>query len=241
MSWNRSEVEQDRLSRLRLPARRRRQAVVAGLLTLALIGGCSSTDEFFSGQPPPPGGTASSFTERFRNLFGSSSEPQAAPVTPASSADTLENCPAIDIRQGASTLQMTAPGRDNAMAVRYQATFGRTARQCAVVDGNLTIKVGVQGRLILGPAGSPGDTTVPVRYALVKEGMAPQTLWSKLYLVPVAVPPDDPNVPFTHVIEDMVVPMPAGREIDSYVIYVGFDPKGVQEEKPRRKRGQRSQ
>lgn len=164
--------------------------------------------------------------------------PGAAPTATVSveAGKPLSICPPVDIRRGASTLQMTAPGSDNAMAVRYQATFGQTARQCAEADGNLVIKVGVQGRIILGPAGASGDTKLPLRYALVKEGMEPETLWSKLYLVPVNIPPDDTNLSFTHVTEDMAVPMPPNKAYGNYVIYVGFDPKGAEEEKPQRKR-----
>jgi hypothetical protein len=209
------------------------------LLCLALIGGCSSTDEFFSGQPPPPGGSSPSFTDRFRNLFGGRSDSEVAAAPAPASGSTEVGCPPTDIRQGASTLQMTAPGSDQAMAVRYQATFGRTARQCTVKDGTLSIKVGVQGRLILGPAGTQGDTTVPLRYALVREGVEPKTIWSKLYLVPVAVPAEQANVPFTHVVEDLVVPMPPGAEIDRYVIYVGFDPKGAENELKQQRKNQR--
>jgi len=222
----------------------RRSAI--GLLVLALAGGCSSTDEFLNDQPPPA--PSPSFADRFRNLFGGSSESavvaqSAAPSAsqPASPGSTEVTCPPTDIRHGAATLQMTAPGSDQAMAVRYQATFVRTARQCAVNAGILSIKVGVQGRLILGPAGAPGDTTVPLRYALVQEGLQPKTIWSKLYIVPVSVPPDQPNVPFTHVVEDMAVPMPPRDDLDRYVIYIGFDPQGAAQEKSQQKKPQRGQ
>lgn len=217
-----------------------------GLLMAGTLGACSSTDEFFNGQPAPPD-KSSGFADRFRSLFGSGTEARAE-ATPGqagaggagaagSTLSTLDvDCPGIDIRQGAGTLQTNAPGADSAMALRYQATFGRTARQCSVAAGTLSIKVGVQGRLILGPAGGPGEAMVPLRYALVKEGIEPKTIWSKLYMLPVQVPPGQPHVPFTHVVEDMAVPVPPAAELDSYVIYVGFDPQGAaHEKKPARK------
>ncbi len=213
-----------------------------GISLVALAGGCSSTDEILSNQPPaaaPAAARSASFADRFRNLFGGGSDSAAvaqsgAPGAAQSGAADV-TCPPTDIRQGAATLQMNAPGADQALAVRYQATFARTARQCAVNAGTLSIKVGVQGRLILGPAGTPGDTTVPLRYVLVQEGIQPKTIWSKLYMVPVAIPSDQLNVPFTHVMEDMSVPMPPREELDRYVIYVGFDPQGAaQEKKPPR-------
>ncbi|RAI42981.1 hypothetical protein [Rhodoplanes roseus] len=216
---------------------------MAGLLAAGMVGACSSTDEFFNGQPAPPEKSSSTgFADRFRSLFGSSAEAQAAVPAQAqpgggSTLSSLDvDCPSVDIRQGASTLQMNAPGSDQAMGLRYQATFGRTARQCTVSAGTLAIKIGVQGRLILGPAGGPGETQIPLRYALVKEGIEPKTIWSKLYMLPVQVPPGQPNVPFTHVAEDMVVPVPPPADLDHYVIYVGFDPQGaVHEKKPVRK------
>jgi hypothetical protein len=45
--------------------------------------------------------------------------------------------------------------------------------------------------------------------------------------VPVAVPPDLTNVPFTHVQQEMIVPLPKPGELDAYVIYVGFDSAGL--------------
>jgi hypothetical protein len=45
----------------------------------------------------------------------------------------------------------------------------------------------------------------------------------------VTIPPESPHVQFTHIEEDVTFPMPRGSEIDSYVVYVGFDPIGAQE------------
>ena len=120
--------------------------------------------------------------------------------------------------------------------MRYQANFVRTARECALRGGNVTMKVGIQGRVILGPAGTPGTVALPVRLAVVKEGLEPKTIWTKFYMVPVTLTTSEPNMLFTHVEEDMTVPMPPGSEFDQYVIYVGFDPEGapVEKKKPTR-------
>jgi hypothetical protein len=204
------------------------------VLGASMLCACSSIDDFYGGRPPPPGsGSSSSFGERFRSMFGGATEaPASATMTPSPGASAEVDCPRVDIRQGASTLMSNASSADqSAMTLRYQATFGRTARECMVQGATLSIKVGVQGRIILGPAGGPGDTTVPLRVALVKEGIEPKTVWSKLYTVPVSVGPGQLNVPFTHVVEDMAVPMPSPSDLDHYIIYVGFDPQGAAQEK----------
>ena len=93
----------------------------------------------------------------------------------------------------------------------------------------MTMKVGVQGRVILGPAGAPGVIEVPVRLALVQEGVEPKTIWTKGYRVAVNVPPGQSNVPFVHIEEDISFPLPNASELSAYVVYVGFDPALVKE------------
>ena len=147
----------------------------------------------------------------------------------------------MDVRQGASTLSVASTTDPSAMTIRYQGTIVQLARECAVSSGNLTIKAGVQGRIILGPAGGPGRLDIPLRYALVREGPEPRTIWTKLYKFPVVVPEGQSNVTFTHVEDDLTVPRPSTSELLAYVIYVGFDAlaaaeKPKQPPPPQRKR-----
>lgn len=170
-------------------------------------------------------------------LSGGAAGPTAAgPTTGASSV----TCPPLDIRQGASTLMSNAAASDASVStLRYQATIGQMARECAVRGGNFSVKVGVHGRVILGPAGAPGTVDVPLRLALVREGFEPKTVWTKLYRIPVTVPSGQNTAPFLHIEEDLTVPMPPGDELDAYIIYVGFDPLPVREtpKRPAKKRG----
>jgi len=119
------------------------------------------------------------------------------------------------------------------MTIRYQGTIVQLARDCAAASGNLTIKAGVQGRIILGPAGGPGQLEIPLRYALVREGPEPKTIWTKLYKIPVVIPDGQTNVTFTHVEDDLTIPRPRSSELQAYVIYVGFDALAAAE-KPKR-------
>jgi hypothetical protein len=74
-----------------------------------------------------------------------------------------------------------------------------------------------------------------VRMALVQEGPEPKTLWTKLYRVPVAVATGQTNVPFVHVEQDLTFPVPKDDNLESYVVYVGFDQLSANEPKPRAK------
>ena len=120
------------------------------------------------------------------------------------------------------------------MSTRYQVTLGQTARECAALGGVMTMKVGVQGRVLLGPAGGPGRVDVPLRVAVVEEGPNPKPIVSKLYRLAVDVPPGQTAVPFVHVEQDLTFPMPRADALDNYVVYVGFDPSATPA-KPERK------
>lgn len=198
------------------------------LLIVAAAGaaGCSSLPWDSS---PQTTATASSraptFRERMSDLFlGPSSDAPLVQTAAASQRDPSDECPGVDIRAGASTLRIMTPGTDpSATSLRYQVTVARTARECAIRAGTMNIKVGVQGRIILGPEGGPGRVEVPVRYALVREGVEPKTIWTQIYKVPVEIPTGQQNVTFMHLEEGMSFPLPSRNELAAYVVYVGFD------------------
>jgi hypothetical protein len=120
--------------------------------------------------------------------------------------------------------------------LRYQITLGRMARECALVAGNVKMKVGVEGRVVLGPAGGPGQIEAPLRYAVVREGPEPKTIVTKVRRVPVVIGASDANVPFADIDDDLTFPMPAKQsEFDAYVVYVGFDAAAAKPQEPKKK------
>src|SRR5262249_46171260 len=93
-------------------------------------------------------------------------------------------------------------------------------------------KVGIEGRIITGPAGGPGNVDIPLRIAVVQEGVNPKAIVSKFARVEVGVAGAVDRVPFTHIDPDVTFPMPARlADIDAYIVYVGFDPVGAQQDK----------
>jgi len=138
-------------------------------------------------------------------------------------------CPSVQIRNGASTWQ--DPPNGGATDLRYQASLGQMARECAILGETMTVKLGVEGRLLTGPKGVPGNVDVPLRVALVEEGPKPRSVWTRFYAIPVSIQPGQTGTPFTHVEDDLSFQMPANKNLDAYVIYVGFDPQGLKTRK----------
>jgi hypothetical protein len=215
--------------------RRSHCAPIATLLLLALLAsGCSGTS--LLGTPSatatdsstlPPASGSPSFRDKISNFFAGSTATSQQGVTGA--AQEID-CPLINIRQGASTLTIGATGstasdstNNGAMAVKYQGTFVRAARECALVNGNVVMKIGVQGRIIIGPSGGPGQVDVPLRIAVVEETTAhTKPIFTQLIRIPVTVASATENPTFTHIEEGVTFPMPAN--LDNYVVYIGFDP-----------------
>lgn len=202
--------------------------MLAGALVLA---GCSSSSSV-SGSPD----ATPSLTSRLSSYFtgGSKQAPPAAPAAPAQPVAATVDCPGVDIRQGAATLNIAAKGVQSPTPadVRYQLSFGQFARECSAANGTFNIKVGVQGRVILGPQGGPGNVEVPLRYAVVQEGPDPKVIVTRFKRISVAVGPNDTNVAFTDVEDGLNFPVPPAAELEAYVVYVGFDEIGDRPARP---------
>src|SRR6266481_6461852 len=195
------------------------------IVSAAMLSGCSLASSVGSSDSSP------SLTSRFTSFFSGATPGVTQPHSPTPSAPDVE-CPGVDIRTGASTMNIAAKAADaTAGDLRYQLSFGQTARECAVQGGAMSIKVGVQGRVILGPMGSPGQVDVPLRYAVVREGPQPKTVATKFKRLAVTVPPGQTHVQFVDIEEGLSFPVPPKPELDAYVVYVGFDEIGDKNEK----------
>ncbi len=178
---------------------------------------------------------AQSLTDRFKSLFGggkSEEQPAEKPPAPAggqsSESDVL--CPPVAIRSGASTYAVGAPGKEPVGSdLRFQATITRTARECALNGGDITARIGIQGRIIVGPAGAPPTVQVPLRVAVVQGGVSEKTIATKAYQTTVTMG-ESGSEPFTLVAEDLTFPAPSADVAENYIFYIGFDPQALKPE-----------
>src|SRR6195952_5973020 len=128
-------------------------AVVAGMACCLLAGPAS----------------AQSLGDRFKSLFGGGKSDE--PTTTAPGAEVPQDtgdltCPPVSIRAGASTYAVAAPGKQPVgNDLRFQVTITKTARDCTLNGGEITARIGVQGRVIAGPAGAPSTVEIPLRVA----------------------------------------------------------------------------
>jgi hypothetical protein len=211
------------------------------------LGACSSVsnllDSSSADKPQSAGAPSSSSSSSSTGLLSGIGIGSATPATgePELKPDDYP-CPEVTVRPGAGTLLLgskSSVGEIGAMDLRYQGTLVRFARECMPKAGIMTMKIGIEGRVISGPAGGAGTVEVPLRLAVVQEGPEPKTVVSKLARIPVTIGADGQSVDFTHVDPEVAFPIPRPMgTLGAYVVYVGFDPAAATPQKPppRRKR-----
>jgi hypothetical protein len=198
------------------------------LLGTALLSGCGGSRGF------EPEGTGAGST--LGNLIAFNKlNPGPAPQA-ALTEDKLD-CPTIEVLDGTASARVYAGADQSNGNVKYQFSMGDVVRECSHVGGDLVLKVGVEGRVLIGPVGAPGSFAAPVRIAVRRE--RDQTVVaSKFYRVPVTVPPGGSEAGFSLVSDPIAVPFTQAHTDEDYTIVVGFDAKGsaTADAKPRKVR-----
>jgi hypothetical protein len=127
-------------------------------------------------------------------------------------------CPPIKVKPGGEALFYYGKGKvGNARDLNYQAIIDKQSRNCVVSNGLITVKMGMVGRLLLGPAGNQTNVNIPVRFSVERDGVA---MFSEKYEIPVTITPPNQSEEFVKVVENIAVPYTGGEQI---VFYVGFD------------------
>lgn len=145
---------------------------------------------------------------------------EIAAQSPALPAIATE-CPPIKVRPGAEALYFYGKGQvGNPRDLQYQAVIDKQSRNCVVSNGLITVKMGVVGRFMLGPAGNQTSAELPLRFA-VERDEAP--LFSEKYTIPVTLAASEQAADFVKIVENVQIPYVTG---DNITIWVGFDSKG---------------
>ena len=115
------------------------------------------------------------------SIFGSSSSEPAAPpavneeqlLSAAKSAgdnpvspavgEIAHGCPRLSVPPRGSHLTIYEDGRaGDGLAIMHRGEITKTARECQIEPGRVTVKYGFSGRVLLGPRGSGGNIVLPV-------------------------------------------------------------------------------
>lgn len=138
-------------------------------------------------------------------------------------SNVTQDCPVVFIDNGASMIRM--PQDADASSVRYQLSIDQTARECLIEGENVSIKLGIEGGVVLGPAGAPGAFTATISVAL-RRLKDYSLVSSKSYQVSASVAPDGMRGDYRLLADPISVPLVSKRAHEDYEIIVGFSQGG---------------
>jgi hypothetical protein len=189
-------------------AARRGLALGATGLVAATLAGCSMGGMFGGGSPATDA-----------NLANSSATPTAMAQAQTSALPAIATaCPPIKVRTGTEAMFYYGNGKvGDPRTLQYQGVIDKSTRNCVVSNGLITVQMGVEGRVLLGPTGNQTSVTVPIRFAVERDK---QAIFSEKYQIPVAITPPAQAGNFIKVVQNVAIPYLGGEDI---TIWVGFD------------------
>ncbi|HEV2553912.1 MAG TPA: hypothetical protein VGV17_09155 [Bosea sp. (in: a-proteobacteria)] len=171
------------------------------------LAGCGSSGSS-SGQP--------SAMQTFGNVvMFQSTTPPPADQLPKDEEDERLICPEVIIADGGAAVRAQS-GQDSG-SLRHQISILNVARECTPTgNGGFRLKVGVEGRVLLGPAGGPGNYGATLT-TLVTRGTT--QLARRTARVGGTVGAGQGGTDFSHVEDGIVVP--AGRGEVEIIVGLG--------------------
>jgi hypothetical protein len=178
---------------------------LAAVGAAALLMSACSMGNMFSG---------ASSTAQYANASATQAEIAAIDPLPAIATE----CPEIRVRPGSEAIFRYAGQAGNPRDLAWQGIIDNQSRNCVVSNGLITVRMGVVGRVLLGPKGNQQQVDVPVRFDVERDNVS---VFTERYSLPVSITSTNQSGDFVKVVENVAIPYVGGEQI---VIWVGFDP-----------------
>ena len=135
--------------------------------------------------------------------------------------EVAHGCPRVQVwgRDGYVTI-FEAGRAGDALAVMHRGEITKTARECNIEPGRVTVRYGFSGRVLLGQKGKSGRVTLPVN-VFVADAKRERIVSDKVR-VDVDVALDNP-IGYFSVVRSVTFNIPEGSRPGEYEVYVGFD------------------
>ena len=135
--------------------------------------------------------------------------------------DVAHGCPRFVVWPRDHTVTIYEPGKvGDGLAVMHRGEITKTARECAVEPGRVTVKYGFSGRVLLGPRGRDGTVSLPLN-VFVTDAKREKIAAEKMK-VDVQVALDKPIGYFSFV-KTVTFNIPEGARPGEFELFVGFE------------------
>lgn len=148
----------------------------------------------------------------------------ASTMAPAAQLGSVGGCPRISIWQNGARVTVYKIGQvGDSLAIRHRGEITKTARECHIEAGQVTVKYGVAGRVLLGPVGRAGTIQLPLLVHVTNRKK--QKIKTAKLNIRVKLPSDKPSGNFSAV-QSLSFPVEPGVPAGQYRLYVTFDKTG---------------
>lgn len=200
------------------------RCVVAAMLAAALSG-CSNMSSLTSGIG---GGWFGGSQSSTKTEVASVTEDQLLAAAKSDTGTTsslggelAHGCPRFQVWAREGYVTIYEPGKvGDGLAVMHRGEITKTARECQIEPGRITVKYGFSGRVLLGPKGKSGRVTLPLT-VFVTDAKREKLLNDKVK-VDVDITLDRP-IGYFSMVRSVSIPMPEGSRPAEFEVYVGFD------------------
>ena len=141
--------------------------------------------------------------------------------TPSVGGEVAHGCPRMQVWSRDGYLTIYEQGRvGDGLAVMHRGEITKTARECQIEPGRVTVKYGFSGRVLLGPKGKTGYVSMPLS-VFVTDAKREKVATDKVK-IDVDVSLDKP-IGYFSVVRTMTFVIPEGTRPGEYEVFVGFD------------------
>jgi len=152
-------------------------------------------------------------------------QPVVAPEGKVLASELLAYCPRITVKEDESVKASYVKGGDGDPAkLAYQVSISDSTRSCNRQTGMLAMEVALAGRVVPGPAVTPGTVTLPIRVMVIQGGG--EVLYNQVFNQQVSIGSQAQQFVFKD--SGVVVPIPNDKTLQ---VFAGFD-QGPKKKKP---------
>ncbi len=138
-----------------------------------------------------------------------------------STGEIAHGCPRFQVWPRESNVTIYEPGRSgDGLGIMHRGEITKTARECQVEAGKVTVKYGFSGRVLLGPRGKSGNVTLPLNVYVTDSKR--EKLQTERLKVDVGLAVENP-IGYFSAVRTVTFAIPEGARPGEYEVYVGFD------------------
>lgn len=171
-------------------------------------------------------------------IFSSSKKPETANWTPIITEESMltaartnsngpvdmaaaNGCPVLQVEGGQRYITNYEGNRvGDGASVINRGEITKTARECQIVEGQVVVKYGIAGRVLLGPKGKPGTITFPVTMEVLDK--TKNKVKAEPFTVSVVITKENP-IAFFSTVRDVAIPVKQGAVPQDYSVVIAFE------------------